>query len=633
MRYTQLILFFIILLSLNSLAVKGQISTKRLDEAAYLQKAAIAEQEEKYREASWHINQVAMQRWEMSDYDSALLLFNHSLKLNQKINNQQGVFGIYSNLAMIHADIKEYEKALKYFSITLEGRKAKGEKVGIISAHINIAVVLNNLEKHKEAAEHLQAALSLAREMNDIAQMRSCYGMLSETYEKAGDIDRSLEYFELYRTFHELTQKEQVEAYKEDAEAAKLRAKLLETEKERKELALQLKQSQLRRKEKELAETAAILSRFSNENQELLANASKSELLQQLLESQNKEITAALEAKELRLQQNTLVNRVLIGGVILLLIIAVLIYMSGRARKRQNKKLQKAINAEQKSKEDAQEALSQLQDTQAQLVHQEKMASLGQLTAGIAHEINNPLNFIHAGIDVVKAEKQVYDEVIEEFQHLAQLPPDQTHAALLALLDKHKEEEFEDAQTELDDIIVGVKEGSSRVQSIVQSLQYFSRQRQKAATQADIHQCIDSTLMLLNNQSVDVEITKDYHEELGEIYCYPSQINQVLMNVLVNAIQATENQENRQVHIKTLDAEDSIQVLIADNGPGIAEEYMSQIFNPFFTTKDVGKGTGLGLSISYGIIEEHQGSIEAFNHEDGGASFVITLPKHSNIHP
>ncbi len=166
------------------------------------------------------------------------------------------------------------------------------------------------------------------------------------------------------------------------------------------------------------------------------------------------------------------------------------------------------------------------------------------------------------------------------------------------------------------------------MKDIVQSLQYFSRQRHMVTSQADMHQCLDSTLMLLSNLTQEgVEIQKEYAPSLPEINCFPSQINQVLMNILVNAIQATEGQEKRKVLIKTLEGEENVMISIQDNGHGIKPEHLSSIFNPFFTTKDVGKGMGLGLSISYGIVQDHGGELQAFNSDEGGAKFVLTLPK------
>lgn len=164
-----------------------------------------------YRQASDYLNKAAMIEWEYKKYEKAIKLYEKSLELNSKINNQQGITGITSNLAMIHADMKAYDAAYRYFKITLEARQRGTDKVSVISAHINISIVLNNLRRFYEAAQHLEEALALAREMNDANQMKSCYGMLSETYEKGGRHDESLRYFNLYKTFHEMVQKDKEE--------------------------------------------------------------------------------------------------------------------------------------------------------------------------------------------------------------------------------------------------------------------------------------------------------------------------------------------------------------------------------------------------------------------------------------
>lgn len=595
----------------------------------YLEKAKQEEANENYRQASWYLNEVAMHFWELNRYQEAVDIFEKSAKLNQKVNNKQGVFGIYSNLAMIHADMGKYDTSLKYFEYTLEGRKKGADKVSIISGHINVAVVLNKLNRHSDAVVHLEEALRLAMERNDAAQMRSCYGMLSETYEKAGDAEKTIKYFELYRTFHELVQREEVKTYKETAKEAELRSKLLELEKEQQEMTIRAKEREIFEKKQELAQNSKILSQFDSTNRVLLENASKSEILQQLLKSENQRIRRELEIKKLRLESAQRLQQLLIGSLLAVFIIAALIYRNGRERKKQNKLLQASYSAEQQSRAEAQAAFEQLKSTQAQLVHNEKMASLGQLTAGIAHEVNNPLNFVHSGLQVLNMHKEEYDAIIQRYGLLHQLPTEELPIALEAI-EKYKEEElFEETQEDMLGILASMREGSTRVMDIVKSLQYFSRQRHTEVTKVSISKCLESTLMLLSNKVSDhIEIHKNYGE-VAEVGCFPSQINQVFMNIIVNALHALEGKG--KITITTWQEEAFACVSIQDDGMGIPQKHLSSIFNPFFTTKDVGAGTGLGLSISHGIIQDHAGHISVESTEGEGSTFYIKLPIESPI--
>ena len=190
-------LFFTLHLSL-SFGQTQEYALSRQDSALihkYLNKAAGHENNQNLKEASRFLNDAAMIYWEHNHYDQSIKYFKKSLAFNKKLANENGIAMINSNLALINTDKKNYTEALRYFKNTLAVRKSNNEPIGIISAHINISVVLNNLEKHDEAVGHLLEALNEAREINDPDQMRACYGMLSETYQKAGNVEKSLYYY------------------------------------------------------------------------------------------------------------------------------------------------------------------------------------------------------------------------------------------------------------------------------------------------------------------------------------------------------------------------------------------------------------------------------------------------------
>jgi signal transduction histidine kinase len=271
-------------------------------------------------------------------------------------------------------------------------------------------------------------------------------------------------------------------------------------------------------------------------------------------------------------------------------------------------------------------AMNELKMAQRQLVQSEKMSSLGLLTAGIAHEINNPINFVSANVNPLRRNLDDVLKILGSYQALASSQNMQE-----ALAKIHQEEKHLDLAVSVEEIgklLDGIQEGATRTAEIVQGLRNFSRTDEQALKLADLNQGLDSTLMLLHNKYKErIEIEKDYGN-LPEIECFPGQLNQVFMNILSNAVQAIH--EKGSVYIKTRQRGEQVEVRIKDTGMGMPEDVRKHIFDPFFTTKDVGVGTGLGLSISYGIIEKHNGTIEVESSPGIGTEFIITLPIHQS---
>ena len=291
------------------------------------------------------------------------------------------------------------------------------------------------------------------------------------------------------------------------------------------------------------------------------------------------------------------------------------------------KKLQSILENEKKSKDELGNALDSLKSAQSQLVHSEKMASLGQLTAGIAHEINNPINFISSGMVSLKMSIESLREISEEYTRIDEGDdPDEVLESIKELKEEHEYEEIVD---ELDDLINDINYGVQRTIEIVKGLRVFSRLDEEEAKNANVNENIDATLTLLRNKTKGkIEITKHYDDSMNEIECYPGQLNQVFMNILNNAVQAMpDDKKDGEITIYTEEAPEAVFVRIKDNGVGIPEEIKNRIWEPFFTTKEVGVGTGLGMSITYGIIEKHGGRIDLSSELGEGTEFVITLPK------
>jgi two-component system NtrC family sensor kinase len=282
------------------------------------------------------------------------------------------------------------------------------------------------------------------------------------------------------------------------------------------------------------------------------------------------------------------------------------------------------------------QTLNELKDAQIQLVESEKMASLGQLTAGIAHEINNPINFVKSNVKPLQMDVQDLFELINRYQKL-HTEVERKEMPLLNDIKLFEEEiDPEFIKEEINNLIVGIEEGAERTAEIVRSLRNFSRLDESEKKVANVHEGIDSTLILLKNTLPDyLKIIKHFNAE-GDIECYPSKLNQVFMNIITNAIQAIKSKENigeESIVISTRTVNENMEISIKDSGIGMTEDVRHKIFDPFFTTKEVGEGTGLGMSITFKIIEKHQGKIAVVSAPGCGTEITISIPYQQSNFP
>ncbi|MDZ8055183.1 MAG: PAS domain S-box protein [Aulosira sp. ZfuVER01] len=324
-----------------------------------------------------------------------------------------------------------------------------------------------------------------------------------------------------------------------------------------------------------------------------------------------------------------------------------------QAKQELETRVQQRTIALSQEKEKLEQTLKQLQQTQSQLIQSEKMSSLGQLVAGVAHEINNPVNFIYGNITPAT-------EYVEDLLYLLQCYQYYYPNPSSTLQEEIQDIDLDFIIEDLPKLLSSMKVGANRIREIVLSLRTFSRLDEAEVKEVNIHDGIDSTLMILQNRlkprtgNSQIQVIKEYGQ-LPLVECYAGQLNQVFMNIIVNAIDALEEYDQkrspqeilehpsqiaictefRQGETRIESAEEpyttnsasSIVIRIIDNGPGINEAVCNRLFDPFFTTKSIGKGTGLGLSISYQIVvDRHQGQLECYS-TPGHTEFAIMIPQ------
>ncbi len=295
-------------------------------------------------------------------------------------------------------------------------------------------------------------------------------------------------------------------------------------------------------------------------------------------------------------------------------------------------KVKERTEALETANETLNSALVDLKEAQSQLVDAEKMAGLGQLTAGIAHEINNPINFVTSNIKPLELDINELNEVITMYEKVDRDGDIEQQLAAIEAFKRRIDINF--VREEIRSLLAGIGDGARRTAEIIRSLKNFSRLDESDTKPVDLNEGLDSTLVLIRSSfPTNLKVIKDY-AAIPEVECLPGKMNQVFMNLITNAVQAIKSKPQLDaeefLYVKTWQEDHQVKISIKDSGTGMPEEVKQKIFEPFYTTKDVGEGTGLGLSIVFRIIENHQGTIDVLTNLNEGTEFIITLPINTN---
>lgn len=534
----------------------------------------------------WIKNQVAkVDDWVKED--------SVNIKVKDKI--EEVVVGANESMGQNAQDKGDYEKAIDHYKKNLKYYETSGDTVMLKKTYRQIAELYQKLGNNAEATRYLL----LAR--------RKISRPVATSTDVKGDTREDM--VRIYRDIREI--------FTESSPTGEVSPEELRTIEERED-ALG-KAEQLARDGK-FEESFDYFKKYADLQEKLLRLEKERELEAQelnfLLEDQLGQIQLLRQEQEIQEAKireaglRTQRNRVIGLGLLIFLGLTSILFFNKRKAHRQ---LTRTYN-------DLESTHRQLQETQTQLVAAEKMASLGQLTAGVAHEINNPVNFITGNIEPLKNDVHDLIRILDAYEKAVQ-NGDTTSLGKVSAL--RQELEIDYVKKEIQDLLAGIDEGASRTAEIVRGLRTFARLDEHDRKTFDIIESIDSTLSLLQHKMDHISIERQYHP-VPDLEGYPGKINQVLMNVLDNAIQAMP--EGGKIIINTDAKRDHVEIRIKDNGIGIPDEVKGRIFEPFFTTKDVGDGTGLGLSISHGIIEQHGGKITIESEEGKGTEVIITLP-------
>lgn len=574
------------------------------------------------RKVAQAYNDIGNVHYQMGNYGLSEEQYQNAYRLLLQYPDQALLSLTFNHLGSIYYTQGDYNKSLDFHQQALAIRKKIGKKQDLSITFNNLGDVYEALQNHPLALQNQTQALTLAEEVgNDYSRVYTLIKISNihcetSAFEKARlALDQALNILE-DKAFEHLRMDAYFHMYR-------LHKKMGNSDK-----ALASHEQYLEQMEKI----------FDQEKSEQIVE------LQTKYETEKKEAENALlrqneEFYKTRIRDQMITNIIICIALILAIALIIVLRKSNKKNKLINQQLEEktveltkaneALTAQKSVAEQANQeltdAMQKLKVAQAHLVQSEKMASLGQLTAGVAHEINNPVNFIYTGINGLEKNLRRFLEIAEAYEKIDF--NENLNVQLLNIRQTKDKMDYCDIKEDIMDLIPAIVEGAERTAQIVKSLQTFSRNSNEEYVNEDVHQGLDSTLLLLSNKIRNkIQVIKQYNAQSGIIRCLPGQLNQVFMNVITNATQAVD-QGKGKIIIETTSGEDTLTITIKDNGMGIPEAIRDRIFEPFFTTKPVGQGTGLGLAISYGIVKNHGGKIDIESEEGQGTKVMINLPK------
>src|SRR6266496_3439777 len=501
---------------------------------------------------------------EQANYPEALKYQFAALKIQEEIGDQQGIAFSYGNIGLVYMHENDYDKALKYFSDYLKSSEEIEDNSGIADAYINIGNVYTKQKKNSDASLYLNKGLLLSKEIGSLDYIKNGYDGLAKLDSAQGNFKQALEHYKLYINYRD--------------------------------------------------------SLFNEENTKKLVQSQ----MQYEFDKKESLAKAAQEKKDVLAQREKNIQYFAIASLgILVLAVVIIAFIQWR----HNKQKQAANNLLAQQKTKLESTLSELQLTQAQLIQSEKMASLGELTAGIAHEIQNPLNFVNNF-------SEVSNELLDEMK--------------TEMVNNNKEQAIAIA-ADVKQNLEKINHHGKRADAIVKGMLQHSRLSTGHKEPSDINALAGEYLRLsyqglrAKDKSFNATITTDYDETIEKINIIPQDMGRVLLNLYNNAFYAVKEKKKAaqpseeeipyeptvSVSTKKINSPsgvEGIEIHVRDNGNGIPEKISGKIFQPFFTTKPTGMGTGLGLSLSYDIIKAHGGELKVETKEGEYAEFIVRLP-------
>lgn len=551
---------------------------------------------------------------ELRDYTRATPLFHTSLRIAKqfKFKDLESANNVLMGLG--HAYKENYDSAIHYVNLSIPVFDSLNQKLYLAQAINNRALAFRESQQYDKALSDYELALSKYRALGNINGVALAQCGMAELYRKQGLFTKAKAFID---SSFQLSKEHGLLVEMRDASQVKLK------------LQLQLLGGEELLAQLDLYEEIkdSIASREDLAKLEMLDQAQKAKEIERLNSINKKKGTQLSAEKQLS-------QRLILVVAALILVVLVLAYLiNDKVRKSRLLKTKNSQIIQQKDKieeqhEDLKQTLARLDEAhrelkaaQKQMLQAEKMASLGQLTAGIAHEINNPVNFIQAGIDSLKMDMDELADILGDYEGLTKENFEQLWPKLA---ERQKQLRNNQLIQEMEQLTESIQRGADRTTEIIKGLRIFSRIDDDELKEADLEEALDNTLLLLGNELKDRVALHRSYEGIGLVSCYPEKMNQVFMNLLANAAQAISGEG--RIWLGTKRTEDGVWISIKDNGSGMEEAVKERVFEPFFTTKEVGLGTGLGLSIAHSIVEKHGGKIELESEIGAGTEFRIFLP-------